>query len=63
MLPLGGFAVALVVGWGLARSERESGFAAFGPNSRLARGWSMVLRTATPALVVLVLIYQAGWLG
>ncbi len=62
LLPLGGLLVALLVGWGLDRKDRESGFTAFGPKSKLASAWSFVLRTLTPALVVVVLLYQAGWI-
>ena len=64
LLPLGGLLVALAVGWLVGREDREAGFLALGERAAVfARGWTLVVRWVTPALVVLVLLYSVGVVG
>lgn len=60
MLPIGGLLVALCAGWCVSHEDREVGFRSWRFGRPFARAWSWTLRTATPALVLLVLLSQSG---
>lgn len=61
-LPIGGFGIALFVGWRLKDADRRAQFDAAGWRGRLYRGWLEVIRIVVPIAVLVVFLRKMEWL-
>ena len=63
LLPLGGLAIALFVGWRMTRDDLEEELMAAAHGRRMFDFWRFALRWPTPLLVLIVLLYKIGLIG
>ncbi|RMD81420.1 MAG: sodium-dependent transporter, partial [Candidatus Dadabacteria bacterium] len=63
MLPVGGLATAIFVGWGLSREEAAAGYVGSSGSRGGFRAWHICIRFIVPVAVGVILLQNTGLLG